>query len=956
MLVIFLVIPVEITLSATVYRTNVIPFEIPDSHVADRTFSSEKLTERSDTHALSATKQGEKTTQKNYLETPCYVTLVLDPAISVTHASAFQDTNHDGAYIVQKNDIFEFRFTIPAGKVAHANIGNQTVVPSILSDTIYTVKTKPLTADVTLAVTLNYAKLPSPIQVTVESINWESFLAQHDMYWTGFLTGYPNGYFSGAIMGNGLLGTNLYKENANVFRLNVGRSDITEGRIQHPVEGYKPTSHLYDEARLPIGSFRITPIGSVRGDTARLSLYDAVTRGIIATDIGRIDYRTYVHSTKNYVVWDAITTDKENAYTWTFVPDEAISPRQKMGGSYQTIDTDYAATRNPAVKNHVQDGKYTLCIQPLHTGWTYVVAWKEVKNKNARRVIATVTYQSSESTAIEVAKKTLDEAFAVEPQTLWAEHTGWWHAYYPSGFISFDNNRKIESFYWVQVYKFACASREGKPIVDIMGVWPVVRTPWCAVWTNLNTQLTYSWMAAANRSHLSQPLWKAFRDNKTNLIDNAQSTGTLYYADGSTKELDTTNDPEIIAMPRSTNFILKSKLLPELCENNQYEVANMTWLLYYYRQDCVYNNKVDELTGAFFELLTYSMNYYFRIRKKLDTDGKYHLPITASPEYPVKNVGADVNYDHATVRWGLKTLIEINDRYRLNSSKRADWQDFLDNLAPYPVGENGYKISATQDYETSHRHWSHLLHIYPYRIVNWDQSENRDLISRSIDHWQSKTGALQGYSYSGSSAMYAGMGDGERAFTQLDKLISNGMYIRPNTLYYESGNPVFETPMSAVSSLQDMYLQSWGNKIRVFHAVPQAWQEASFIDLRTEGAFLVSATRNYGKTVFIQVKSEAGGLCRLQTGMDMKHAVVRNLEGDEVDYRVVEASPGLIEVNMQKGDLIQVFNRNGVIKLPEAIRQLPLNTMKFGVNNGPAPDEWKWQLPSTLGYNGKGIF
>ena len=88
-------------------------------------------------------------------------------------------------------------------------------------------------------------------------MNWEEFLKQHDMYWTT-LTADPvepandarlrTGYYAGAIMGNGLLGTNFYKLRDNVYRLNIGRSDVTERR--------KPYNLFYS-ARLPIGYFTL---------------------------------------------------------------------------------------------------------------------------------------------------------------------------------------------------------------------------------------------------------------------------------------------------------------------------------------------------------------------------------------------------------------------------------------------------------------------------------------------------------------------------------------------------------------------------------------------------------------------------------------------------------------------------------------------------------------------------
>jgi chondroitin AC lyase len=871
-----------------------------------------------------------------------YITPAFDPDVTVVSSSV---NLQSGKYAVIDGAAFNLQFAVPEGKEATVNAGGTTLSPTVTNDTVYTVTIDPVTSDFTLTITVAQATLPGAVKVTTADVNWASFLAQHDMYWTGLNTD----YFSGVIMGNGLIGTNLYKANDDVFRLNVGRIDVTEGRIQHPVLGYGEHSHLYDEARLPIGSFRLTPKGVVSADTTRLSLYDAVTRGIIKTGKGRIDYRTYVHAEKNYIVFDAVTDEGEAFYKWEFVPDQAVSPRHKLGSTYAASGDNqpYADNPNPAVKNNITDGDYKLCIQPLFTGWAYVVAWKEVQQGSARRVIATVSYESSEAAAIAAAKQTLDEAFATDETAMMTAHTNWWHNYYPSSFISFDNANKMESFYWAQAYKFACASREGKPIVDIMGPWPVVTTPWPAIWMNLNTQLTYSWLAAANRPELSKPLWKAFKDNKANLIWNAQATGTLTYSDGSTKALDTENNNEVIGMARSSHYGMKTLLNPALAANNQYEVANMTWLLFYYWQYCTYNNKTDELQGDFFELLTYAINYYFEIRKTL-ADGKYHLPVTASPEYASGSIGADVNYDLSSLRWGLQTLIDVNDKYNLNSPKRADWQDFLDNLVGYSTGANGYKISASQEYATSHRHWSHLLQIYPYYLVNWDNPADRSIITQSVDYWQSKTGALQGYSYSGSAAMYASMGDGQRAFSQLDKLVGNESYIRPNTLYRESGNPVFETPMSANAVLHDMYLQSWGGKIRVFHATPDAWKNASFVNLRTEGAFLVSATRNNGKTVFIQVESEAGGVCRLQTGLDLSKIVVRDLNGNAVPYTTADAAAGLIEITMSQGDVIQVLNTAGTVKYPAPVEQLPSNTMKFGVNNGPASADWNWQLPAPL--------
>jgi hypothetical protein len=486
----------------------------------------------------------------------------------------------------------------------------------------------------------------------------------------------------------------------------------------------------------------------------------------------------------------------------------------------------------------------------------------------------------------------LEEAFAIAPIYWPKEHLAWWHQYYPASFITFEDS-PLETFYWTQIYKFASASRQDKPLVDLQGPWAVEKTPWPVIWFNLNTQLTYSWQCAANRSELTQPLWQALEDYKGNLTKNVTDVpGQETWTDA-------------ITISRSTTYNLYRPLNPALTvHNNQYEVGNMTWLLYYYWQYCTYNHKEEVLTAQFFDLLKRAINYYFHIRY-LGDDLHYHLPSTASPEYGGDEIGTDVNYDLSLLRWGLQTLLDINQKYNLQDSKANDWQDFLSRLTAYPEDpETGYKLSAKKAFDSSHRHYSHLLMIYPLYLVNWDTPADRAIITKSVNRWQSLTGALQGYSFTGSAAMYASMGDGDKALRQLNHLLAR--YIQKNTLYKESG-PVFETPMAAVASLQDLYLQSWGDKIRVFPAVPSTWSRASFIDLRAAGAFLISARREEGATVFIQVKSEAGGLCRLQTGMELTKLQLQTLSGDLLPYEVVDRSSGLIEIHTAPGDVFQLI-------------------------------------------------
>ena len=153
--------------------------------------------------------------------------------------------------------------------------------------------------------------------------------------------------------------------------------------------------------------------------------------------------------------------------------------------------------------------------------------------------------------------------------------------------------------------------------------------------------------------------------------------------------------------------------------------------------------------------------------------------------------------------------------------------------------------------------------------MNWDQPENRDLITKSLDHWMSMPAAQRGYSYTGASSIAASIGRPDDAVKWLTHFIDDkGKYgAQPNTLYQEAG-PVIETPLAPHDRLQDIVLQSWGGTIRVFPGVPKTWKDVTIDQMRTEGAFLVSAVRRDGKTKWIRIESLAGEKCLLKCDIE----------------------------------------------------------------------------------------
>ena len=114
-------------------------------------------------------------------------------------------------------------------------------------------------------------------------------------------------------------------------------------------------------------------------------------------------------------------------------------------------------------------------------------------------------------------------------------------------------------------------------------------------------------------------------------------------------------------------------------------------------------------------------------------------------------------------------------------------------------------------------------------------------------------------------------------------------FIKPNTFHVNGDYRHFgitthtykvmtlEGGFCAAAAILEMLLQSWGNCIRVFPAIPEFWSDAYFYRLRAEGAFLITSKLRRGKVKFILIESEKGGTCRVLNPFDNEQVLLKDL-------------------------------------------------------------------------------
>lgn len=731
-----------------------------------------------------------------------------------------------------------------------------------------------------------------------DETDWDAMLSAYDMHWNVL----PDHWDEAPFLGNGEQGTLVYQISGKVVRWDVGCSSAHEHKpVEKEEMSVRSPSVLY-RGRHNIGHLELRSPVDIIGGEAKLGLWDAEASGKFLSQKGNIEWHTVVHAKQPVMRIEFLAKGDLEKSRFIYVPEQAASPR---AARMQSRD----AKLNPPAEFIAQPDGVNLVVQDLKYGGHTAVAWLEKRMHGKTVLWLSVKHSYPGSEAKEQALTAVRNA-AADDQAVWlAEHRSWWHEYYPASLVS-TGDPYWDSFYWAQQYKRACATRDKGWIIDNQGPW-LQSTPWNATWWNLNIQLSHSGVNVANRREMGTALshkLDVLRDNLSLNVDEKYRKDS--YAIGRESSgwdlIGHAGEPGARA---------------DMDDDVGSECGNLLWALHNVDMEYLYWKDADLRDRVLFPVLVRAVNYYrhFLVESK---DGYWHLPATHSPEFA--NV-EDASYDLALLRWGVMRLLEIAHEKGLDEKSEpliAEWKKIKLKLVPLHVNGNGIMLGASRELDASHRHWSHMIAVYPLRTITPDSEADRMLIEKSLDHWHSFKGALQGYSFTGGASIAACLGDGERAYQLLNGL---KRYVRANTMYRETG-PVMETPLHGATAMQEMLLQSWGGRLRVFPAVPEVWSDVQIHQLRGEGAYLVSARREKKSTKWVMVQSEAGGT--VEVDPQLASASWEASEGTDV----TNAGDGIYRVKAAKGAWI-LFWPAGQNKPDLKVNPVPAKgeVHKFGV-------------------------
>lgn len=741
--------------------------------------------------------------------------------------------------------------------------------------------------------------------------------------------------------GNAMVGSMLYQVE-NTLRLQVFRGDLHDHRDE--CHGWT----AYSRPRFMIGHFSLQPAGTLTGCAWRKDLWNAELTGRITTDRGEIRIRHFVHAEDMAIVTELLPSEGEGDCRWTWHPAEARTTRPGYPNTPEELDAfaerygePYRETLKPFTPNPPgrleRVGDLSVWVQDLLAGGQYATAWGEREAGGVRTHIASIVnacgvgrsstsgigaagpqgrpsfpvvpvgpeaqpYHSENSpapaasaatgqggperpaacgaweTAVEDVARLL-----AEDRPHWVDaHRGWWHRYYARSFVTIPD-KSVESLYWQSIYRLGCCSRAGRCYVDTSGLW-FQGGPWPYTTNDWNTQAAHWGVYTANRLEQGEEVVNRLHRFRQNLIEAVDPPE--WQEDSAYLHLATAGD---MAGTRRS-------------DRRYYDcVGCLPWLLH--NAWWQYRYSVDDtmLRERVFPLLRRAMNLYLHMVEE-GADGRLHLPPTYSPE---TGVWRDCNFDLALFKWGCHTLLKVCQRLDMADPLIPRWQTVVERLADFPADDRGFRLGADAPFPDRHRHFSHLLMVYPLHLVNIEQAGLSEVLKGSSARAHN-TGGLQAMVQTHVGPISAALGLGDRALEGLKRLQAE---LHPNGLWSCSNNPCIESALSPVNNLQEMLIQSWSDPasdepgpIRIFPALPSVWQDVEFHDLRAEGAFLVSARRSGGRTQWVRIRSLAGEPCRVRPAIE---GAVR-VEGQR-QHRLAEVMPGTYEVDLREGE--EVFVR-----------------------------------------------
>ena len=486
---------------------------------------------------------------------------------------------------------------------------------------------------------------------------------------------------------------------------------------------------------------------------------------------------------------------------------------------------------------------------------------------------------------------------------VYQKHSKWWNLFWNKSSIQIPDEL-IEKQWYLEQYKFGSTARKNAPPISLQGIWTADNgriPPWKGDFHHdLNTQLSYWPSYSGNHLEEAMGYLDHFESNKKNY---KRYTKQFFNKEG-------------IAVPGVTTLDgteMGGWIQYSLSPTVSAWVAQHYYLQWRYSMDRTFlKNKaypwVKE-TAHFLENITV-----------LDSLGHRVLLMSSSPEINDNDLKAwfnkTTNYDLSLMKFNFKIAIELaNELHLYNEAKH--WEIILNQFEDFAISENHELLVAPNyPYNESHRHFSNMMAIHPLGIFQWDKSNQDQLVIKNSIQRLDSMGPVNwcGYSYAWLANLKARAKDGigatkaltifANAFCSTNSFHLNGDQTKSGYSGFTYRPFTLEGNFAFAAGVQEMLLQSYQGFMDIMPAVPKAWKDVSFNQLRAEGAFVVSAKKLNGALEQLKIVSEKGG------NLTLKNPFTKYTYQKSKGVQIINSTKQYIKIKFQPNSEIRFYQNN----------------------------------------------